>query len=674
MAFRAIVNGSDCGPSNPLQNLLKHADHHPLSSRLDDFDRSSATLGPSTSQTSSSSLILPRQSQTTFLMNDIKNELDAINRLDQLPHPPNHIDPTWQHHFISSSIRPSVSLDEMARMDQSFRSLLQPQASLHQPPSMSWSQQFIDSRDRQLSDSNTATLGPSNQALTTTPVGFQRSNLSILSHQNMLNMNTRLFSPQLVPNQSHQESSKARIVELTEENWEVEFAKVGDQLKLEPSHHRSGLTLESLAAPAKVSCDSGLRPELVSPASLSQESTQEDQEADADFLRSLEATWRGLAANLDSSSISMPDVANWTDITEDDFLGPGSSTHHPSTAITPENVGDFLDNPEPYPFQSNNPFVDHPDPFQEGQRLIQSGAPLSEAALAFEAACRSDEARAEYWRMLGETQAADEKEQLAIKAFQKAVGCQDESNGQSSWMSLAICWVNEAQEIRAMAILERWLKDAYPAIAQKSDFNSQDPENLHNPWSRHSAIVEKFLQAARAGPEIRQGVGKEIVRSQVVDVDVQVGLGVLFYSNSEYDRAKDCFEAALGVNPNDFLLWNRLGATLANGGKPEEAIGAYQKALELRPTFTRAIYNLGVSCLNIHCYRQAAEHFLAALSFHSKAASIGDRPLLFDGVDGSENLWYTLRRAFLYLGRSDLADLAVPKTNVEVFREHGFDF
>lgn len=46
----------------------------------------------------------------------------------------------------------------------------------------------------------------------------------------------------------------------------------------------------------------------------------------------------------------------------------------------------------------------------------------------------------------------------------------------------------------------------------------------------------------------------------------------------------------------DFLLWNRLGATLANGGLPEEAIDAYRKALDLRPTFTRATYNLGVSC------------------------------------------------------------------------------
>lgn len=46
----------------------------------------------------------------------------------------------------------------------------------------------------------------------------------------------------------------------------------------------------------------------------------------------------------------------------------------------------------------------------------------------------------------------------------------------------------------------------------------------------------------------------------------------------------------------DYLLWNRLGSSLSNGNKPEEALGAYREALNLRPTYTRAIYNVGVAC------------------------------------------------------------------------------
>lgn len=89
----------------------------------------------------------------------------------------------------------------------------------------------------------------------------------------------------------------------------------------------------------------------------------------------------------------------------------------------------------------------------------------------------------------------------------------------------------------------------------------------------------------------------------ILDPEVQIALGVLSYSNSEYERAQDCFSSALSVRPQDYLLWNRLGSSLSNGSKPEEALGAYREALQLRPTYTRAIYNVGVACkctLSIH--------------------------------------------------------------------------
>ena len=43
-------------------------------------------------------------------------------------------------------------------------------------------------------------------------------------------------------------------------------------------------------------------------------------------------------------------------------------------------------------------------------------------------------------------------------------------------------------------------------------------------------------------------------------------------------------------------MWNRLGSSLSNGNHPEDALGAYREALQRRPTYTRAIYNVGVAC------------------------------------------------------------------------------
>ena len=133
-------------------------------------------------------------------------------------------------------------------------------------------------------------------------------------------------------------------------------------------------------------------------------------------------------------------------------------------------------------------------------------------------------------------------------------------------------------------MLLRWLSARYPEHAPSPEDAATWLRQSH--WASRERVTDAFLTVARA----QHATG-------IVDADVQAGLGVLFYTNGDFERAKDCFAAALAVNPRDYLLWNRYGSALSNGNKPEEALGAYREALQLRPTYTRAIYNVGVACM-----------------------------------------------------------------------------
>jgi len=250
-------------------------------------------------------------------------------------------------------------------------------------------------------------------------------------------------------------------------------------------------------------------------------------------------------------------------------------------------------------------------------------------------------------------------------------------------MGLAVSYTNEGYDATAYRTLERWVATKYPSII--SGPLSADTEiGFTDRHQLHEKVTDLFINAAQLSPSGEQ-----------MDPDVQVGLGVLFYGAEEYDKAVDCFGAALASTETGstnrqselHLLWNRLGATLANSGRSEEAIDAYGRALELRPNFVRARYNLGVSCINIGCYEEAAQHLLGALAMHKVVEREGRekaREVVGEGVDEarleqmiqqnqSTNLLDTLRRVFAQMDRRDLQEKVVQGMDLEVFRGE-FDF
>ncbi|TIB66940.1 hypothetical protein E3P77_01937 [Wallemia ichthyophaga] len=299
-----------------------------------------------------------------------------------------------------------------------------------------------------------------------------------------------------------------------------------------------------------------------------------------------------------------------------------------------------------YQFETANHLLDTSDPFAEGQRLLREGGPLSEPALAFEAAAQQTPHNAKAWLWLGYTHAMDEKEEAAIRALERCL--REDSNEIEAMIPLAISYTNEGDDNAATLTLERWLSKKYPHTLTPDTGTST---NSTWPWATHQRVIDCFLDVARSQFSSADKL--------TLDADVQVGLGVLSYATSNYDQAEDCFKTALSLRPDDWLLWNRLGATLANGGNSESAIEAYEKALELRPTFTRAIHNLGVSCLNIGCYKEATEHLLGAIALQQATND--------NSINESHSLWQTLRRALFAIDRHDLANIARPGTAISRF-------
>ncbi|XP_069720782.1 PEX5-related protein isoform X5 [Phaenicophaeus curvirostris] len=296
-----------------------------------------------------------------------------------------------------------------------------------------------------------------------------------------------------------------------------------------------------------------------------------------------------------------------------------------------------------YYFHTENPFKDWPGAFEEGLKKMKEGD-LPVTILYLEAAILQEPNDAEAWQFLGITQAENENEQAAIVALQRCLELQP--NNLKALMALAVSYTNTGHQQEAYQALRNWIKQnpKYKYIV-KSKKGSPALTRRMSKTTDESSLLEEvkdlYLEAAHQNGDM-------------IDPDLQTGLGVLFHLNGEFNRAIDAFSAALTVRPEDYTLWNRLGATLANGDRSEEAVEAYTRALEIQPGFIRSRYNLGISCINLGAYREAVSNFLTALSLQRKSRNQQQVP--HPALSG--NIWAALRIALSMMDQPELFQAA----------------
>lgn len=453
-----------------------------------------------------------------------------------------------------------------------------------------------------------------------------------------------------------QDKGKGRLVELNDENWEAQFAE-----------------METAGAETRTDEEANAAIE----AELNELDRSVSNSNDA-----FESVWERVQAEKAASRKLVED--NEFEVTDGGVhvgdLGDWEGFDTLNTRFRDPQLGDYM-------FEEENVYQSVTNPFDEGVKIMREGGNLSLAALAFEAAVQKDPQHVQAWTMLGSAQAQNEKELPAIRALEQALKV--DSGNLDALMGLAVSYTNEGYDSTAYRTLERWLSYKYPSVISPNEVSGDADLGFTDRQLLHERVTDLFIQAAQLSPSGAQ-----------MDPDVQVGLGVLFYCAEEYDKAVDCFSAALASTESGttnqqeqlHLLWNRLGATLANSGRSEEAIEAYEQALTINANFVRARYNLGVSCINIGCYPEAAQHLLGALSMHRVVEQEGReraREITGDGSNGmdderlermlhisqnqSTNLYDTLRRVFSQMGRRDLADQVVSGMDVNVFRKE-FEF
>lgn len=308
-----------------------------------------------------------------------------------------------------------------------------------------------------------------------------------------------------------------------------------------------------------------------------------------------------------------------------------------------------MDDTKEYSFDKENDYLNNPNAYDIGCILMENGAKLSEAALSFEAAVQENPNHVDAWLKLGVVQIQNEKEINGISALEKCLELDPQNL--EAMKNLAISYINEGYDISSFTMLNRWIETKHTNLLDST--NGIQLEGDQARYKINEMVTKQFLQVANKLPK--------------ADPEIQLCLGLLFYSNSEFDKTIDCFKTALTAAPNDELMWNRLGASLANSNRSEEAIQAYHKALQLKPSFVRARYNLAVSSINIGCYKEAAEQLLTALSMH-EVEGVNESLLLNKGSGNNDNILETLKRAFIAMKRQDLLKHVHTGMNLNEFR------
>lgn len=274
--------------------------------------------------------------------------------------------------------------------------------------------------------------------------------------------------------------------------------------------------------------------------------------------------------------------------------------------------------------------------------------------------------RALAWYVLGLSLADLDDDERAIQALSQGlrsydgvqIGHRREDNPYlwQSLIALAVSYTNELENTKALRVIREWMElrkgidngdgeaGTAPSIANIDLFRRTEHNDLLNGLSR----------IANEAPQ---------------DADVFVVLGILHNLNRDYGAAAGALRHAVTLRPTTPNLWNKLGATLANGGQSDDALRAYRKAVDLHPALVRAWVNVGTAYSNRGEFAKAMRYYLKAIAMSQETGGGMNATTNIQNVENLPHVWGYLRSTLISLSRGDLLHL-VESRDIAALRTH----
>lgn len=258
---------------------------------------------------------------------------------------------------------------------------------------------------------------------------------------------------------------------------------------------------------------------------------------------------------------------------------------------------------------------------------------------------RNGEQNAKAWYLLGKCHAEQDEDGKAIACLERSVEMDPYSP--PALLALGVSHVNELNHARALMYLQNWMTHN-PKYAGLDVSNASDDDDVYGDAS---------AAAKETGFDEAQRLLLRAMEHDPTDSQVHEALGVVYNVSRDYDAAVSSFQKALELSSTErYSLWNKLGATLANANRSDEALPHYHSALQLRPKYARAWLNMAISHSNLKNYDEAARCYLQTLSLNPSA----------------RHCWSYLRIALSASEKWDLIPLAA-KQDLSAFSQY-YDF